>query len=106
MWVQPLSFGCSQCYKITISRAVHLHEKVFTSSAEAVCAELCLSFCFGGAGCSWWLQDAPAPAQTGSRSNIDLRGGDQFGKGSGLIECWGFLKLFMESGTSESRTVT
>lgn len=26
------------------------------------------------AGCSWWLQDAPAPSQPGSRVNTDLRG--------------------------------
>lgn len=94
--VQSLSFGCSQCYKITVSRAVHLEEKVFPSSAEAVCAELCLPLCFCGAGCSWWPQDAPAPAQTGRRSATDLAlEGASLGRGLRSLRV-GFIKAFYE----------
>lgn len=72
--VHSLSFGCPQCYGISISRVVHPEEEVFAWSAKAGSAEPCLPFAL--------LQSCLQLVASGCscRSNIDLRGGGSLGK--------------------------
>lgn len=73
--VRSLSFGCSQCYEISVSRAVHPEEKVFGWGARLpVLSPACLLL-YCRALCSWGPQDAP----------VDLRRGYRFWKAVGLL---------------------